>query len=65
MDELTPQSHFNPRYRIQQKLGQGGMRVVYKALDQLLERPVAFELLAQLDDPTRFERDVLGQCRAR
>lgn len=50
------------RYEIEAKLGQGGMAVVYRANDRLLERTVAVKVLhpqyaADPDFRSRFERE--------
>ncbi|HVN56224.1 MAG TPA: protein kinase [Anaerolineaceae bacterium] len=37
----------NNRYELQQTLGSGGMAVVYRARDQMLERPVAIKILRE------------------
>ena len=43
-------------YRIEQKIGQGGMGTVYRAIDIRLDRPVAIKISRSLLDE-RFERE--------
>jgi serine/threonine protein kinase len=45
------------RYRLEQKLGHGGMSEVWLATDLELDRPVALKLLAPNADRQRFERE--------
>ncbi|MDE3129890.1 MAG: serine/threonine protein kinase, partial [Acidobacteriota bacterium] len=58
----------NGRYRVEGRLGVGGMSTVLLALDERLERHVAVKLLAEhlADDPTfvsRFQREALAAAR--
>jgi eukaryotic-like serine/threonine-protein kinase len=59
----TRGSHvINERYRLERRLGHGGMGVVYSATDTVLERPVAVKLIrdevaSPLDLPGRFRRE--------
>ncbi len=45
------------RYRLEQKIGHGGMSEVWLATDLELDRPVALKLLAPNADRQRFERE--------
>jgi serine/threonine protein kinase len=56
------------RYRIERRLGAGGMSTVFQATDTVLERPVAVKLLAEhlaQDDAfvARFRREALAAAR--
>ena len=56
------------RYRLEGRLGYGGMSTVHRALDTRLERHVAVKLLAEhlADDPTfvsRFQREAQAAAR--
>jgi eukaryotic-like serine/threonine-protein kinase len=56
------------RYRIEGRLGAGGMSTVFRAMDTVLERPVAIKLLAEhlADDEdfvARFRREALSAAR--
>jgi eukaryotic-like serine/threonine-protein kinase len=63
----TPQE-VSGRYRLEGRLGAGGMSTVFKALDTVLERPVAVKLLAEhlADDEAfvaRFRREARAAAR--
>lgn len=48
------------RFRLQRKVGSGGMGEVYLALDERTQEPCALKLFAQSDEPAaqiRFERE--------
>ena len=56
------------RYRMDRRLGAGGMSTVYLAVDTVLERPVAVKLLAEHlaeddDFVARFRREALAAAR--
>src|SRR2546430_4002599 len=56
------------RYRLDSRLGAGGMSTVFMALDTVLERPVAVKLLAEhlAEDEAfvaRFRREALAAAR--
>jgi eukaryotic-like serine/threonine-protein kinase len=65
---MTTPADVAGRYRIDRRLGAGGMSTVFKATDTVLERPVAVKLLAEHlaeDDAfvARFRREALAAAR--
>jgi serine/threonine protein kinase len=61
---IEPGNIFAKRYLIEKKLGEGGMGAVYKAIDKILEVPVALKIMSVRivhDDITleRFKREVI------
>jgi eukaryotic-like serine/threonine-protein kinase len=65
---MSTPSEVASRYRIDRRLGAGGMSTVFLATDTVLERPVAVKLLAEhlADDPdfvARFRREALAAAR--
>jgi eukaryotic-like serine/threonine-protein kinase len=65
---LSAQPLIAGRYRIENRLGAGGMSTVYLATDSVLERAVAVKLLAEhlaedADFVARFRREALSAAR--
>jgi len=51
------------RYVVEEPIGHGGMSVVYRAHDLVLDRPVAVKMLALTDDP-RLRSELRVEARA-
>jgi hypothetical protein len=62
---LLPGSRLlNGRYRLDRRLGRGGMGTVYEGLDDLLERPVAVKLIREnVVGPLDLKRRFLKEAR--
>ena len=66
---LLPGSRvLNGRYRLDRRLGRGGMGTVYEGVDDLLERPVAVKLIREnvvgpLDLKGRFLKEARDAAR--
>ncbi|PRX24740.1 serine/threonine-protein kinase [Actinoplanes italicus] len=53
------------RYRLENELGRGGMAVVWRALDEVLNRPVAVKVLAgRFAGDDRFRARILHEARS-
>src|SRR5581483_850168 len=64
----APSPDFGPRYRVEGKLGEGGMGSVYKAYDLELDRTVALkvirpELMTNAEILQRFKQELLLASR--
>ncbi len=62
------ETRLNGRYALQEKLGEGGVAIVYRAQDTLLDRPVAVKILRPhlTGDPVfldRFRREAQAAAR--
>ena len=65
---MSPPETIAGRYRIERRLGAGGMSTVFQATDSVLERAVAVKLLAEhlaedADFVARFRREALSAAR--
>ena len=65
---MSTPSEVAGRYRLDGRLGAGGMSTVFRAMDNVLERPVAIKLLAEhlAEDEAfvaRFRREALAAAR--
>ncbi|MBE9471729.1 MAG: serine/threonine protein kinase, partial [Chloroflexi bacterium] len=54
----------NERYRLDAEIGRGGMGVVYRGLDTLLERPVAVKVMSAASLGTEGRARLLHEARA-
>jgi formylglycine-generating enzyme required for sulfatase activity/predicted Ser/Thr protein kinase len=62
---VRPSTEADDRYELGDRLGQGGMGIVYRAFDKVLSRTVAIKLLREEDPLTteRFLREARAQAK--
>ncbi len=60
---MSPDRTFADRYRLLEPLGSGGMSVVWRGYDDVLERPVAVKLISDTVDP-RSRPQLQAEARA-
>jgi len=64
MTDLVVGTVLNDRYRLEGELGRGGMGVVYRAHDTLLDRDVAVKMVSALNLGTEGRARLLGEAKA-
>ncbi len=64
MSSISEQTVLNDRYRLGEELGRGGMGVVYRAHDSVLDREVAVKLLSNLGLGTEGRARLLHEAQA-
>lgn len=64
MARIEPATVLNDRYELGEELGRGGMGVVHRAHDTLLDRPVAIKLLTEAQLETLGRSSMLNEAQA-
>ena len=64
MTDLAVGTLLNDRYRLEGELGRGGMGIVYRAHDAVLDRDVAVKMVSELNLGTEGRARLLGEAKA-